>query len=362
MQDFGPILQKAIDEARGGIVTIPSGTYTLHSQVIIKKGVTVAGEGWKFDPSTFNTYGTVLYVKHGKGSVDDKNNAAILMESGTRLEGVCFVYEDQVETLAVPIEYGPTIKFYEDTNGIGESSPSPYHTCEVRDVFFYKSYCSIDARGSSARAKGYAQIATCRYENILMCALKYGIRIDTMNDWNILNKIEQQPGHIGHYLEIGNSLRDWVQRNCTVFDFSGLIDWIKLTDCCAWACNRGINCERVSGPITLIGCDFDACRDSICISGNSSVGAIKAVGCTFTAFDTVQQYKQGPDRYSGHVLVLESGASLGHATFVGCHLFGPSGGWLRGKLSNYSRVGCTGMDTDVSESKPQRSLWSRLFG
>lgn len=362
--DIGPILQHAIDSSQGGTIFIPSGNFVLKSQIVIRNGVTLKGEGWKFDPSTFNVYGTVISVQYGKGSVEDKNNAAVIMESATRVEGLSFVYNDQLETLSEPIEYGPTIKFYEDSNGIGEVNPHPYHTCEVRDVFFYKSYCAIDARGSSSRAKGYSQIATCRYENILMSTLKYGIRIDTMNDWNFLNKIEQQPGHMGHYLEIGKSLRDWVQKNCIVFDFSGLIDWIKITDCTAWCCNVGVYAKDASGPVSLIGVELDACRYPILVEGNSKILNIKAIGCTFTAFDTVEQYKNGPNKYSGYVFTLSNNSEIGSISFSNCYLFGPSAGWITGSPSVALITGCVGKDAEnvkIENKKKKLNIFQKIF-
>jgi len=353
-EDIGPIIQDAIDSSNGDIIMIPNGDFILKSQIVIRNGVTLKGEGWKFDPSTFKVYGSVISVEHGQGSVEDKNNAAILMESGTRLEAMSFVYNDQLETLAEPIEYGPTIKFYQDTNGIGEKHAFPYHTCEIRDVFFYKSYCAIDARGSKSRAKGYAKIATCRYEDILMSTLKYGIRIDTMNDWNFLNQIEQQPGYIGHYVVLGESLRDWVQKNCTVFELSGLIDWIKLTDCTAWACNIGVHAIKGSGPVTLLGCGLDACRYPILAEGDSKIMNIKAIGCTFTAFDTLEKYKKGTNQHSGYVFTLTDKSSIGSISFSNCYLFGPSKGWIKGSPN-------VGLITGCVEKLPKRSIFKKII-
>lgn len=360
-KDIGPIIQSAIDSANGEMIVIPSGNFVLKSQIVIRNGVTLKGEGWKFDPSTFKIYGTVISVEYGKGSVEDKNNAAILMESATRIEGISFLYNDQLETLSEPIEYGPTIKFYQDTNGIGEDNPQPYHTCEIRDMFFYKSYCAIDARGSSSRANGYSQIATCRYENILMSTIKYGIRIDTMNDWNFLNKIEQQPGHIGHYVELGGSLRDWIQKNCTVFEFSGLIDWIKLTDCTAWACNIGVHAFDGSGPVSLIGCELDACKYPIYVEGNSKVLNIKVVGCTFTAFDTLERYKNGPNQYSGYVFTLKDKSVIGSISFSNCYLFGPSEGWIKGNPEIGLITGCVGKTPTENTETKRKSLFRKIL-
>jgi hypothetical protein len=343
-------IQSAIDAAHsagGGIVKIPAGNYVLKSWIVVKEGVCVEGDNWSFDPSKFKTYGTVISVETGKGNED---LSAVIMNTGTEIKDLAFVYNDQLETMPAPHVYGPTIKFYQHAG----RNDYPYHKTNVKNVFFYKSYCAIDMRGSHARWNGEAaNIVTCRIEDILMVSLKYGIRMNNITDWTFFDKIEQQPGYIGHHRAQGNSLRDYVVNNCVMFDCTGLLDWVKFTSCTAWACLAGVIFDNARNPVSFEGCEFDACVAPIYVKGDCSNLKVRVTNGTFTAFNPIEQEINPNNHWSSFALSLDNNATLGSFAFINSYLFGPSKGWVwlgwnTQEIDSLQIIGC---NTDVSKGE-----------
>ena len=353
-------VQRAIDAASvtGAEVFMRAGNWVFGSQVILKTGVTLLGAGRHFDANTFELSGTVIRVSWGSGtgSSEDHTKAAVIMHPASKVRSLAFDYPTQDPTLAAPIEYGATIKFYLDADG----ATTPYHSqCHVEDVLFYKSYTAIDARGSLSRSIGFSRITTHRYTDILMVALRYGVRVDTVTDWTFFHQVEQQPGIISHHSTVGASLRDYVQKNCVFLDFAGTMDWVHLTSCTCWATRIGVIIDGVQGPVTFVTCDFDAARIPVFLRGQSTRSNIKFKGCTFTAFD-VNQQNLGVDRFSSFVAVADPNTTVYGLMFDGCYLFGPSRGW--GWFGNPScdirRIHLVNCVTDVAnvEGGPAQAL------
>lgn len=351
--DDAPFVQNMIDEAYqdgGGEVYLEAGVWTFRSQVILRRGVSLIGEGRHFDMNYQRTYGTVIQVLwgQGNGASEDTSKAAVLMEPATRIQSLAFEHPEQNEALPVPLEYGPTVKMFDDR----DASIDVYHgDARICDVFFYKSYVAIDARGTSCKAAGSGTITTHRYSNILMSALKYGIRMDNVSDWTFISEVEQQPGFIGHYAEPNNSLRYWVQRNAAFLQFSGLMDWINLSDCTCWATAIGVELDGVQGPLTFINCAFDASLIGVHLKGQSNNVQAKFVGCTFTIFDTVS-LTAGVPGFSGFVVVPAAHTVADGLTFSSCFLFGPSKGWgwfgnPGVDVKNFILQGCTTKVADM---------------
>lgn len=353
VNDDAPAVQDAIDAAAldQGVVYLEEGPWVFKSQITVKKGVTLRGSGYGFDQVVPTLYGTVIDVEWGSGTgaTDDVNKAAVLVEQGTTIERLAFNYPSQSANSFYPSEYGATIKMYRPVPSTSEA----YHgDVTLQDLMFYKSWVAIDSRGSSARTSGAAFMTTHRYDNINMAALKYGIRLQNVSDWFILSRIEQQPGFISATeYGIGTSLRDFVQKGCTFIQFSDLNDWLQLSHCTAWATAVGFELNGVSGPLTFTNCEIDAARVPVYLKGSSNRIAAKFIGCTFTAFDAIQDANSGTPYY-GVVAVADSYTTGKGLHFNGCWLGGPSKGWIwfanpGVNIDNLSVVNC---ETDNSVS------------
>ena len=308
MQDDTPAIQALIDTGQ----CIPPGQYNLYSPLILAEGQTLCGSGRFFDMNSRSLYGTVLNIHHGsgEGTAEDRTKAAVQMRPCTKVTGVAFNYPAQTEDLDQPVEFAPTVAMLPAPGGL----TNPYHgDVHIRDVMFYKSYTAIDARGGPIEKF----ITTHRYENILMTALAFGIRMEAVTDWCVLDTIEQQPGFIGHKL----NLRHWVQSNGTFLDFHGKMDWIHLDHCMAWATALGVKFTDAYGPASFNNCDFDGSLVGAYIQGACAALETKFNNCTFTCFNALT------GEQPGFVIVPATDTVLKDTIFNACHLFGPSNGW-----------------------------------
>ncbi len=350
VSDDVPAVQSAVNAAAaagGGKVVLAEGNWTFKSQLVLKTGVTLEGMGRGIDPNSLVLYGTVVNVRWGSGSgaMDNVTKAAVLMESNSRMRSFAFNYPDQSASDFTPAEYGPTVKFYET------STTRPYHAQnQIEDMLFYKSYVAIDARGESAQPSGASFTVTSRIDNVLMSALRYGIRLSNVTDWVFLNRVEQQPGLISAGLYApGTSLRDYVQKNCRFIELTGLLDWIQLVNCSAWAVQTGIDIVNGQGPITLTNVELDACRTCIQLSGNGGELQLKCVNSTFTAFDSIQKVAN-VNNWSGYVVAAANNSVYKGISFDSCYLFGPSKGWgwFGGTGQNIRAIRLSNSNTRVS--------------
>ena len=341
-------IQRAIDYAYtqgGGTVYLGQGTWFIETQIVLKEGVSLSGEIAKFDTNNHSLYGTILQIEFGQGDSTDLANVAILAHPTSDIEHIAFYYEDQFDGRTTPLEYGPTIKLYKDIDYLVE----PYHGfVAIRDCIFYGSYIAIDARGTDSRPLGEGYITTCRFKDNVFVSFKYSIRLDNVTDWTYLDTNEQQPGFISHNATPGASLRDWVQKNGTFVQLSGICDWVHLEKCSSWATAVGIELNAVQGPITANSCDIDGSLICVYLKGQSVNTNIKFETCTFTAFDVIQR-TANVNKFSSHVMVAESNTTAKGISFNNCYLFGPSKGWMwfGNPTVAISKIQLTSCNTDV---------------
>jgi hypothetical protein len=338
--DQAGFFQDAIDAAyaagRGGVVFVPPGVWKMTSQITLYPGVILMGSGYGFDQGDYSSAyeeptfsGTIISVEwgSGSGSESDVTKAAVIMNPGSTVTELMFNYPNQVASNSfTPTEWGACIKLYlADT-----ATNSPYHSdCIISNVMFYKSWTAIDMRGDSARTSGTANMTTHRVQDVNMATLRWGIRVQNITDWMIFDKVEQQPGWLSaNTFGPSASLRDYVQKNCVMFDLHDLCDWFKATNCMAWTCNAAAQFTDVTGPVTWVQCDFDAMRTSVFyIQGTSTAFRMKAVGCTFTCFDAIQN-AAGSGQYSSYVVAIANSTTIEGLSIDSSNLFGPSKGWM----------------------------------
>ena len=334
-------INAAIDaaaEAGGGIVFVPAGNWTLTNQIILKFGVTLQGVGYNIIQlaDDLSISGTIFNITWGSGvgSAEDASMAAFIMNSGSTICDLAIKYPNQSTTSFTPTEYGATIKLYLDAAS-GDKIWQWDNT--VRNVFLHKCWCGIDARGSTARSTIsldsknnpiYSLIGSCRFDQIKMSAIRYGIRADYQADWCYYDRIELQPGWLSVYYGVGSSLRDYVQKNCVFFEFSNRMDWVKITECTSWAINIAIQLINCPGPFTVTSCEFDACRTAVVdTQGNCGETHIRLIGCTFVVFDALAN-EAGVNKYSGYVVNVNPGSQVRGIHISDCYAFGPTKGWV----------------------------------
>ena len=308
----------AFQSLRVDSVVIGVGEAELDEPITIPEGCTLRGQGVRFDNNYHELHGTVLKVVHNKGP-------AVTVSQASELSGIGFDYPEQQDYETV-IEYPPTVKFWCDYDA---AEKAYFGNVILKDLFFYKSYCAIDARGSKAFAKGSGLITTCRMTDITMSALRYGIRIDEVYDRTFLTRVKQQPGFISHEYLWPGSLRRYAQENCIFIETGGTMDWLHFDKCCAWACWIGILINSVNGPMTFQFCDFDGVIAPILLKGSNPELRASFVGNTFTAFNALDSKQRNV------VLSADSNTSARSLMFNSCQLFGPSKGfcWLKNNVS-----------------------------
>jgi len=363
--DNSAAFQAAIDAAYaagGGIVLVPAGTWNFTAQVLIKAGVMVRGVGWAYEQNvTTPTLGTILAIKWGTGAGadDDVTKAAFVMNDNSYIQDLIFFYPDQARNDFTPTVYGATIKLYEGT----AYNTKPYlNNVNIHNILFLRCTVGVDARGTSAGpyyggTNDYKKLINhCRFSKLKIAATFRGVRVNEVYDWTILDDIEVQAGLIGAAqadYALDASLRDYAQKNCVAFEL-GRCDWLKMNSCTAWAVLYGCLIQG-NGPFTLVGCEFDACRGG-CIIFDTTGGAtyFKAIGCTFTAFDALEDAWYSIDysgtRYSGYACAITNGSVLRDIAFDSCTLFGPSKGWFWAGNASQTvvRLGIRNCNTYVS--------------
>jgi hypothetical protein len=407
-------IQAAIDDVfslGGGTVLITEGEWDLTSQIVVKNGVTIEGSGYGYKQGatdSISLYGTVLNVRWGSGAgaMNDYTRAAFILNEGAKVKNLAVDYPDQVApSSSTPTEYGPTFKLFENlqgfiasTGGVPSGSVSVYHSdCDIRDVIIKNGTVGVDARGTSARRNTgdteyqVANMTAHRFDNIKMCVMNYGFRFDNITDWVFVNRCEQQPGWISAGSRTpGSSLRSYVQENCVFFEVAGIVDWLKITDCSAWAIQNALKVNggplssttpfiaNCSGPITMIGCDFDGAKNTVYIQGQCYQLNLKMIGCTFAPFNANKFYEDfdpvntavldgywpaevpvfddsvgfDPATDSGYVVVIDNNSVVEGISISNSFMFAWARGWVWSGFSNktINRLQLTGNATKIDAS------------
>ena len=351
--DDTPGIQAAIDAAavNGGTVYLEVGEWTLKSQLVLKRGAALKGAGYRFIESLQQLKGTILNVEWGNGTggnaFENRTKAAVLVESGTKITDLAFDYPAQ--TGSTPLEYGPTIWMYEPLNAAADAYLS---NVVLERLFMYRTFVAVNAKGTTAKASGQGALTTHRYTDIVMAAYFRCFVIDEVTDWFIIDKCEQQPGFLGFDTTPGASQRDYCQKNCIMFQFDKICDWIQIRNCNMWQGARGIVFLSAIGPFTFINCEFDAVLIPIYFENNSTSTRTEAkfIGCTFTAFDAIQE-AAGTGYSNSQVCVAGSNVTIEGIHFRDCTILGPTTGlfWSKNPGTVVNRLSVQGCMSKVED-------------
>ena len=305
-------IQSDIDAAAaqgGGIVIIPAGRHVLTSQLVVKHGVILSGEGkvgYDYHLPGPN-YGTILDIQWGMGPNTSGNpaSAAIIMQAGSALIDMGFDYSLQLTSASSPVEYGSTVQLYD----LGQNN----YNITVKDCYFFKSFIAIDARASKG-GTGSSNLTISGCQGVPLYA---GIAVDGITDWQAFENCNfnaglmspgSKAGLVAWCAEYGRGLliggNDWAQfRNIQVFGYG------------VGAQIRGQDGYGGSGPYTFDGCQFDGCPTGINLGG-TILHPVKVLGCSFAPY----QWVTG----AFGAALNNSGGSLQGLQFANNYVFGPA--------------------------------------
>lgn len=298
-------IQKSIDamsRGGGGIHRVPSCRIAMNEPLIIRRGVTLCGTGRVgFDHTRPGIMGGSIF------EIASSNEPAIILESGAAIAGIGFDYPLQDAAANQPIEMPPTIKLGE--RGFGGYDQS------ITGCTFYKSYCAIDARGSTL---GNVPLSNLTISGNRGATLNSFLELDYLADWGNFSGNNLNAGRIAP-LALKEGLVRWTSEAGAVFRIGGC-DWLKLNDNQAWGyhigvCIVGAQGYHGSGPYTVEGNQFDACRSGVELTGRflQAVRIHRNILCPFNAATGER----------GVAINAQNGSEISTIEIVGNHAFGP---------------------------------------
>ena len=322
-------IQSQIDSAAsqgGGDVILPPVRFK-PSQIVVRAGVNLIGQGrviydW---PNSRISGGTIFEIDWGSGpgSSGDPTKAAVLTNTASGIRNVAFDYPAQLPGLAAPIEYGSSIQLFD--------SGAPLIGVSITDIYGFKPYILVDARGSVSKAF----VKDLVIDRIGGCPLHTGIAIDYVADWQDLANIKFNSGDICQPQLDTSPLVAWVRNNGKVLELGGN-DWVQSTNVQAWGYNIGAHIiggqgYAGSGPYTLENCQFDGTWIGVYLDGHIN-HSVKIEGCDFSAYGDAT-------KGGGFAISAAPGLdmSAGGLQVLGNYAFGPTRFfvWLgQGKAGN----------------------------
>jgi hypothetical protein len=252
---------------------VPVGRTVLTTPVRLEAGQRLVGAG----QTNFNPHGepgisggAILEVRHSDGP-------AIILESGASIDNIAFDYPDQEGGYAEPLVYPPTIKLGSQDFGGYEQS--------ITNCTFYKSYCGIDARGSTLGNIPFSNLTIKGNRGVTLNSF---LELDYLADWAQIEGNNLNAGRIAP-LFLKTGLVRWVAENGAMFRIGGC-DWLQLRNNQAWGYRYGVKIEAASGygasgPYTITGNQFDATQTGVDLSGTfaQAVRIRDNVFCPFNA-------------------------------------------------------------------------------
>lgn len=304
---------------------VPAGRTVLTAPVHLAAGQRLVGVG----QTNFNPHGepgisggSILEVRHNDGP-------AIILESGASIDNIAFDYSDQEGGYAEPLIYPPTIKLgSQDFGGYDQS---------ITNCTFYKSYCGIDARGSTLGNIPFSNLTITGNRGV---TLRSFLELDYLADWAQIEGNNLNAGRIAP-LFLKTGLVRWVAENGAMFRIGGC-DWLQLRNNQAWGYRYGVKIEAASGygasgPYTITGNQFDATQTGVELSGKfaQAVRIRDNVFCPFNAATGEQ----------GIAININDGVDLDSLHVVDNHAFGPMKHfmwmgpvpWMDGVRGNHAR-------------------------
>lgn len=117
----------------GGTLYLPAGKYLCKKNLVLPRGVTLRGD-WKKPGAGVATTGTVILVQTPTKTVNDENQAFIVMQPSSEVSNINFFYPNQ--SSRTPYVYPPTILY-------GQRGYFGNDYCNVRHCTFINSYIGI---------------------------------------------------------------------------------------------------------------------------------------------------------------------------------------------------------------------------
>lgn len=264
--------------AGGGTVRPPAGRYVMTSQLVIPTGVELASDGVvAYDYHVPGPKGgVILEIRwgYGAGTFGNVSQSAVVMRAGSTITGIGFDYPDQLPTLAAPLECGSSVTpFDQQLNAYGVT---------IRDCYFFKSYCGVDARARSLGSEGLSNLVISGNRG---APVYCGIAVDGVSDWATIRDNSFNSGFIEPSYQ--SPLMKWSNQN-GVARLIGGNDWLQMlneqTFGYAFAFHvTGGRGYQGQGPYVFQNCQSDGCWHGIELTGAIDGGA-RILGCTFAPF------------------------------------------------------------------------------
>ncbi len=304
VMDFGAVadgatdntvaFQKALDaagQARGGVVTVPTGRYSFSGSLTVPKEVTLRGvfayspahAGIRDKSGERPEYGSVLLPRGGAGSEDGA--PFILLQTNSSLQGFCIFYPDQKAEGPVPTAYPYAVT-------MRGNNPA------VIDVELLNPYNAIDASNN--------QRALVR--NVHGQPLHIGIFVDEIYDIGRIENVHWNP-----WWSMQKELFEWQKSNGVGFIF-GKADWHYVLNTFCFGYNVGYKFIKGAHGATngnFVGIGADDCRTSMLVEESSPIGVLITNG-EFVSID-------GPDP----TMLRVAETNKGTVRFSNCAFWGP---------------------------------------
>lgn len=326
--DQAPAINAAIAHVAsigGGTVVVPSGTFSLQSQVTVLPMVRLQCQ----QSASFGTLGTLQQIGgtmfnvtwgSGAGSSNTPANAAILLRTTSTIDKCGFSYPQQVYTATTPIEYGPTILAYETVGNQNFGTTATNNFC-------FNCYSFLDFRGSLSKT-----MANIRAEYNWGAPIAYGLRVNFVSDWS---HYDHNIFHAGGY-DVGDAnawthLPLWSVQHGVAIEI-GNADWININDEQMWGYYIGVEMlfngtyYAHRGPVWISHSQFDACNFS-CIasdpaSADTGIHNLRITNNTFTAYNGATLAQSAS--VGGAVLTMNANSIPHGLLFSNNFIFGPT--------------------------------------
>lgn len=287
--------QAALDAAaeKGGIVSVPAGTYLIAGSLSIPQGVTLKGV-WEAPHHADIGKGTVLYATGNKGNEDGP--PFITLHQSTCVRGVTIFYPEQDVTDIQPYPWC--------IQGMGMHG-------SVIDVTLVNPYKGIDF-GTHPNELHYIS-------NVFGQPLRLGIFVDKTTDIGRIENVHFNPHSWARAAfptapsgENWQRLQDYLCENFVGF-LIGKTDWEYMRDCFCIFPKIGfhfVQLERGPGNVVLTQCGADICPIAVQVDasqphagiafengqfmgtfivGPKNRGPIKLVNCGFWTISTTNE-------------------------------------------------------------------------
>lgn len=261
----------------GGDVIVPVGVWPMTSQIVLKSGVRLIGQGM----TAYNyalpgpVQGSVLDIRWGSGagSSGDINRAAIVMEGGTSVENICFTYP-QDRNASAPVEWGSTLQCHRN----GNLHLNDYRM-RIKDNYFFKSYMAVDFRNSLGTSN-------VTIEGNQGAPIYSFLGIDGITDWVVCRDNNMNSGMMGGDPKTG--LPAWSNNNGAAYLFGGN-DWLQSLGNQTFGYYVGARVTGAQnyagqGPYLFDNCQFDGCFHGIELGGELAQ-CVSIIGSTFCPYN-----------------------------------------------------------------------------